>query len=129
MMHPSFSTISPSIYKLIPANTLAIPQAFFAFSCIQPPKPPTTPEGNHVSHRANTMSQTVPELGDKRNGQSSTVDNDNIKPTRQQIDNLNRYATHTSVAVPMDVYEKMYLNPETRVKGQLRNTFANPTPL
>ncbi|KAH7385113.1 GPR1/FUN34/yaaH family-domain-containing protein [Cadophora sp. MPI-SDFR-AT-0126] len=75
------------------------------------------------------MSQTIPELGDKRNGQSPAVSNDNIKPTHQEIDNLNRYATHTSVAIPMDVYEKMYLNPETRVKGQLRNTFANPTPL
>jgi len=75
------------------------------------------------------MSQATLELGDKRNGQPSTIGNDNIKPTHQEIDNLNRYATHTSVAVPMDVYEKMYLNPETRVKGQLRNTFANPTPL
>ncbi|KAH9215256.1 GPR1/FUN34/yaaH family-domain-containing protein [Leptodontidium sp. 2 PMI_412] len=76
------------------------------------------------------MSQTNSELGTVPNGQSTNgTSNDNIKPTHQQIDNLHRYATHNSVAIPMDVYEKMYLNPETRVKGQLRNTFANPTPL
>ncbi|KAG4435288.1 hypothetical protein IFR05_009214 [Cadophora sp. M221] len=76
------------------------------------------------------MSQTNHELGTVPNSQSTNgTSNDNIKPTHQQIDNLHRYATHNSIAVPMDVYEKMYLNPETRVKGQLRNTFANPTPL
>ena len=54
---------------------------------------------------------------------------DSVKPTHQQLDNLNRYATNGSVAIPMEVFEKMYLNPETRVKGELRKTFANPTPL
>ncbi|KAE9366310.1 gpr1-like plasma membrane protein [Stipitochalara longipes BDJ] len=52
-----------------------------------------------------------------------------IKATHQQFDSLNRYATNASVAIPMEVFEKMYLNPETRVKGELRKTFANPTPL
>lgn len=36
---------------------------------------------------------------------------------------------NASVGIPMEVFEKMYLNPETRVKGELRKTFANPTPL
>lgn len=40
-----------------------------------------------------------------------------------------RQMTSESVAIPKDVYESMYLNPASRVKGQLRKTFANPTPL
>jgi uncharacterized protein len=65
------------------------------------------------------QNQPLP-VGDNANG---------IKATHQQFDNLNRYATNASVAIPMEVFEKMYLNPETRVKGELRKTFANPTPL
>ena len=42
---------------------------------------------------------------------------------------LNRYATNGSVAIPMEVFEKMYLNPQMVVKGQLVKTFGNPTPL
>jgi hypothetical protein len=44
-------------------------------------------------------------------------------------ESLNRYTTNGSVAIPMDVFEKMYLNPQMPVKGDLRKTFGNPTPL
>jgi len=54
---------------------------------------------------------------------------DGIKPEHHEYNNLKRYATNGSIAIPMDVFEKMYLNPEIRVKGELRRTFANPTPL
>jgi hypothetical protein len=46
-----------------------------------------------------------------------------------QFDRLGRYATNASVAIPMDVFEKMYLNPQNVVKGDLRRTFGNPTPM
>jgi hypothetical protein len=59
--------------------------------------------------------------------------NDNLeamKPSNQHFDNpINRFMTNGSIAIPMETFEKMYLNPETRVKGELRKTFANPTPL
>jgi hypothetical protein len=29
----------------------------------------------------------------------------------------------------LQMFEKLYLNPKTDVKGDLRGTFANPTPL
>ncbi|KFY03490.1 hypothetical protein O988_01433 [Pseudogymnoascus sp. VKM F-3808] len=45
------------------------------------------------------------------------------------LNDLNRYTTNGSVAIPMDVFERMYFNPEIAVKGQLRRTFGNPTPL
>lgn len=40
-----------------------------------------------------------------------------------------RQMTTESIPVPKEMLEAMYLNPATRVKGQLRKTFANPTPL
>lgn len=43
--------------------------------------------------------------------------------------NVKRYATNASVAIPMDVFEKMYPNPQNIVKGDLRKTFGNATPL
>jgi hypothetical protein len=58
-----------------------------------------------------------------QNGKEDTIEREH-KST-----NLDRFATNGSISVPMDVFEKMYLNPETRVKGELRKTFGNPTPL
>lgn len=34
-----------------------------------------------------------------------------------------------SVTITNEMFEKLYLNPANRVKGDLRQTFANPTPL
>ncbi len=42
---------------------------------------------------------------------------------------LSRHQTDASFTIPMEAFEKMYLSPQNRVKGDLRNTFANPTPL
>lgn len=40
-----------------------------------------------------------------------------------------RQTTSDTIAIPREMFETMYLNPETRVKGQLRRILANPTPL
>jgi len=42
---------------------------------------------------------------------------------------LNRIRTAGSISMPPELFEKIYLSPENRVKGDLRKTFANPTPL
>lgn len=34
-----------------------------------------------------------------------------------------------TVVLTPELFEKLYLTPQTPVKGQLRNTFGNPTPL
>jgi len=34
-----------------------------------------------------------------------------------------------TVTMSSEQFEKLYLNPKTEVKGDLRKTFANPTPL
>jgi hypothetical protein len=54
-------------------------------------------------------------------------------------DDLRREATHESVlervrsagllTISPEMFERLYLNPKTAVKGDLRSTFGNPTPL
>lgn len=42
---------------------------------------------------------------------------------------LTRYDTAGSIMMPKEIFEKLYLNPENKVSGNLRKTFGNPTPL
>lgn len=42
---------------------------------------------------------------------------------------LDRIQTAASIAIPPELFEQLYLAPQNRVKGQLRQTFGNPTPL
>lgn len=54
------------------------------------------------------------------NGNSSDYDNG---------DALTRLRTAGSVNISPELFEKLYLSPESRVKGELRKTFGNPTPI
>ena len=42
---------------------------------------------------------------------------------------LRRIRTAGSISISPELFEKLYLSPENRVKGDLRKTFGNPTPL
>jgi len=42
---------------------------------------------------------------------------------------LSRIRTANSIAISPELFEKLYLSPENKVKGELRRTFGNPTPL
>ncbi|KAK9453430.1 GPR1/FUN34/yaaH family-domain-containing protein [Dipodascopsis uninucleata] len=42
---------------------------------------------------------------------------------------LSRIRSANSVTISPELFEKLYLSPQRRVKGHLRQTFANPTPL
>ncbi|KAL8853748.1 MAG: hypothetical protein Q9221_001391 [Calogaya cf. arnoldii] len=44
-------------------------------------------------------------------------------------DTLNRMRTAGSVNISSELFEKLYLSPEHKVKGELRKTFGNPTPI
>lgn len=44
-------------------------------------------------------------------------------------DPLTRLRTAGSVNISPELFEKLYLSPENRVKGELRKTFGNPTPM
>jgi hypothetical protein len=42
---------------------------------------------------------------------------------------LRHIRTAGSISISPELFEKLYLSPKNEVKGELRKTFANPTPL
>lgn len=44
-------------------------------------------------------------------------------------DPLTRLRTAGSTKISPKLFEKLYLSPESRVKGELRKRFGNPTPM
>lgn len=42
---------------------------------------------------------------------------------------LKKLRSATSISMSPELFEKLYLTPHTPVKGDLRQTFANPTPM
>ncbi|KAJ9156727.1 hypothetical protein NKR23_g1125 [Pleurostoma richardsiae] len=44
-------------------------------------------------------------------------------------DNLQRIRTVGAVSISAELFEKLYLSPQNAVKGDLRKTFGNPTPI
>ena len=42
---------------------------------------------------------------------------------------LKRIRTAGSISISPELFEKLYLSPQNAVKGDLRKTFGNPTPL
>lgn len=50
-------------------------------------------------------------------------------PNMQNDDALRRIRTAGSISISPELFEKLYLSPQNAVKGDLRKTFGNPTPL
>lgn len=50
-------------------------------------------------------------------------------PEAQRLESLNRLRTAQSVQMSPELFEKLYLSPMNKVKGDLRQTFGNPTPM
>lgn len=44
-------------------------------------------------------------------------------------DALRRMRTAGSISLSPELFEKLYLSPQNKVAGDLRKTFANPTPM
>ncbi|KAH6891482.1 GPR1/FUN34/yaaH family-domain-containing protein [Thelonectria olida] len=58
------------------------------------------------------------------------MSSDNSKITNEHRDEvLDRIQTAASISIPPELFEQLYLSPQNQVKGQLRQTFGNPTPL
>lgn len=53
----------------------------------------------------------------------------NISSNVQHKEYLERYQTASSVVIPREVFESMYLSPYNERRGHLRSIFANPTPM
>jgi len=69
------------------------------------------------------MSTDTAHTGKETNG------NFDIPPGTDHYDAINRVRTAGSISISPEMFEKLYLSPENRVKGDLRKTFGNPTPL
>ena len=57
---------------------------------------------------------------------------DNLQNGAKDLDHkgyLERYQTASSVVIPREVFESMYLSPYMTRQGHLRSIFANPTPM
>ncbi|KAI9804332.1 MAG: hypothetical protein M1833_007139 [Piccolia ochrophora] len=52
-----------------------------------------------------------------------------LGPNENSIDALHRIKTAGSISISPELFEKIYLSPQNAVKGDLRKTFGNPTPL
>jgi hypothetical protein len=46
-----------------------------------------------------------------------------------RMETLNRFRSAASVSMTPELFEKLYLSPQNKVHGDLRKTFANPTPM
>lgn len=50
-------------------------------------------------------------------------------PEGPELERMRTAGTAASIPVSPELYEKLYLCPQNKVKGDLRKTFGNPTPM
>lgn len=61
--------------------------------------------------------------------QENDYSNEHLNSNMNANDIAERIRTTGSISISPELFEKIYLSPHNRVKGDLRKTFANPTPL
>jgi hypothetical protein len=49
--------------------------------------------------------------------------------TTKQTPGISRITTDGTFSMSPELFAKLYLSPQNKVKGDLRNTFGNPSPL
>lgn len=54
---------------------------------------------------------------------------DKVHTNGTTSDDFARNALTNTVTLSPEAFERLYLGPKTQVSGQLRSTFANPTPI
>ena len=73
-------------------------------------------------------------MADTAHATAATTDNGgplekDFSNGNSHADALQRVRTAGSINIPPELFEKLYLTPPNPVKGDLRKTFGNPTPL
>lgn len=66
------------------------------------------------------------------NGYNNQYNGDAYHLNDANMDNdtaLKRIRTAGSISISPELFEKIYLSPQNAVKGDLRKTFGNPTPV
>jgi uncharacterized protein len=66
---------------------------------------------------------------DFSNGNGRTNSNYHLNDGMDNETALKRIRTAGSISISPELFEKIYLSPQNAVKGDLRKTFGNPTPL
>ncbi|KAI9873859.1 MAG: hypothetical protein M1830_010515 [Pleopsidium flavum] len=86
------------------------------------PNYPTPNHGSDNSNHTGTLNPNYP--GGNGNSTSYHMGEDVPSDTA-----LRRIKTAGSISISPELFEKIYLSPQNSVKGDLRKTFGNPTPL
>ncbi len=63
------------------------------------------------------------------NGGGYTNGSTHLNENMDHDDALKRIRTAGSISISPELFEKLYLSPQNAVKGDLRKTFGNPTPV
>ncbi|KAK3077416.1 hypothetical protein LTS18_010315, partial [Coniosporium uncinatum] len=88
-------------------------------------------EHNYQATTRNNENMTAPSPS-RGNGDPMEKDFSNGYHLDHNMDNetaLKRIQTAGSISISPELFEKIYLSPQNQVKGDLRKTFGNPTPL
>ncbi|MCJ1232284.1 hypothetical protein MMC14_000233 [Varicellaria rhodocarpa] len=80
---------------------------------------PSPKTGSDESHHSGTINSSF------SNHANGTYLNEDVSSEQA----LRRMRTAGSISLSPELFEKLYLSPESKVKGELRKTFGNPTPL
>lgn len=83
---------------------------------------------SHSHHREHIRPQYHP---DRRHPVPNGYDDyeEYLAPQVSRDDALKRMKTAGSISMSPELFEKLYLSPQNNVKGDLRKTFGNPTPM
>ncbi|KAF4631873.1 hypothetical protein G7Y89_g6256 [Cudoniella acicularis] len=81
---------------------------------------------HNAQARANGNGDPLEKDFSHQNGANTYHMND---PNMDHGDALKRIRTAGSISISPELFEKMYLSPQNAVKGDLRKTFGNPTPV
>lgn len=80
----------------------------------------------NIAHNDSSLEKNYPNRTNPNNGVGNPYQTAEDESSEAALNNVR---TATSVNMSPELFEKLYLSPENRVKGDLRRTFGNPTPV
>jgi hypothetical protein len=90
-------------------------------------------KGSNTSSNKEGFNPTFPSLQNvsEDSGRPNYIDSVpyQINGDHSSEEALRKIRTANTVAISPELFEKIYLSPQSKVKGDLRSTFANPTPI
>ena len=87
------------------------------------------PEKDFSPHNGSSNYQTHNSNGFRNTGYSGDTYHQHLDSSHDSDMALKRIRTAGSISISPELFEKLYLSPQNAVKGDLRKTFGNPTPV